>query len=469
MIFYKNDIVKLILMYLCSIIVIYFLSGTISFLFLLTLLIIFFYSENYTFWLIFIFIVESSPGAIFSNADPVHSFSLLSGSAFGNLYFWIIFILIAIHKTRNDLVNYPIYFLNNILFAIGIYFLILILSNGVYKWSAIIRLTLPWLLLYLIPRMLQNEESYANFFKLVFVFVPFVLITQFYKLATANEFVTLLGGIGNEAILATKDVFESGSALRPVDGIYIPFLSLLGTTFFLTYGNQKYFSKNYLLLISAFSLFSIFLTATRSWLISTIFVLITYSLINLNAPIRNIIRYSLVIIVLGLLVTAIPAIYKQTELAFERYETIGQLVGGDVTAGGTLKRFDVRSPKVMAKFEEKPIFGWGFGEEGASFSDGHVGHQNLLMHGGIVGYALFFILWVMFISKMITAHKYLKRSSPFCKTPLILVSFFIGIHIINTSVQWFHFLANFTTAFTLAILFSLANMVYWEAYRLPEN
>ena len=465
----RTEIIQLYLLFAISLVIIYKLPNIIGTVFQLLLLIAFWRSKRDYFWLAFVFIIVNSPGSIFSSSDPLHSFYLFNSSIFGNLYFWIPFLFLALYKAKKIEINYPYYFLNKILFIIGFYFLFLLAVNGIYKWSAIVRLTLPWFFLFLLPKLLVSYEDYAKFFNLLFSFVPFVLITQLYKLTTATDFAVLLGGIGNPAVNASHDVFESGTALRPVAGIYIPFLSLLGTTFFLTIKKNKYFSNNYLLVITLLSVLSIFLTATRSWLISAVIIVIFYSFVNFNSSIRSSIRYALVAIIVIITVSTIPEFSRQSELALNRYETINYIIEGDVTAGGTLKRFDVRGPKVMAHFYERPILGWGFGEEGASYSDGHVGHQNLLMHGGILGYLLFVFLWLLFIQKMIKSKKLLKRENPNFNIPLILISFFIGIHIINISVQWFGFLTSFSSGFTIAFLFSLGNMVYWESYHIEDD
>ncbi len=466
---FTNDVVQLYMLFTLSVFIIYKTPPFVGLLFQIILLIAFYRSQKNYFWLAFLFIIANSPGSIFSFSDPLHSFYLFNSSIFGNLYFWIPFLFLALYKARKIDTNYPYYFLNTILFIIGFYFLFLLAVNGIYKWSAIVRLTLPWFFLFLLPKLLVSYEDYAKFFNLLFSLVPFVLITQLYKLTTASDFSVLLGGVGNPAVNAKHDVFESGTALRPIAGIYIPFLSLLGTTFFLTIKKNKYFSNNYLLVITLLSVLSIFLTATRSWLISAVLIVIFYSFINFNSPIRTSIRYALLAFIVIVLVSTIPEFNRQSELALKRYETINYLLEGDITAGGTLKRIDVRGPKVMAHFYERPFLGWGFGKEGASYSDVHVGHQNLLMHGGIVGYLLFVFLWILFIQKMMKSKELLGRENPNFKIPLILISFFIGIHIINISVQWFGFLTSFSSGFTIAFLFSLGNMVYWDAHKIQSG
>lgn len=446
-------------------IIIYQLPSIIGAIFQIILLILFWLSKKDYFWLAFVFVISSSPGALFSMQDEVHSFSLLYGSSFGNVYFYLPFILIAFLKTVKVKIKYPKYFFSGILLILFFYFVLLLAAHGIYKWTAVVRLTIPWLLLFILPRMLKNEVDYSKFFNLIFPFVFFVIITQIYKIITAQEFAALFGGIGNPAVVASKDLLEGSSVIRPTDGIIIPFISLLGAFYFLSKRTKIYYNKNYLTIIAGLSVFSIFLTATRSWFFSALFILFSFLVLNSMKPVKNLLKYTFATILIIILIQAVPYLQKQSVLAFERYETIGYLLEGDITAGGTLQRLDVRAPKVMARFYEKPVFGWGYGIEGASYSDGHVGHQNLLMHTGIVGYSLFFAFWLLFIFKLLNVNKKISYKNDYYKIPIGLILFFLGIHIINISAQWFNFLISFTNGFILCLLLSLANLVYWESLK----
>lgn len=467
---YQNspEILQLFLLYLISVIIIYFTPKGAGIFFQVLLLVLFFKSHRSYFWFAFMFLVESTPGAIFSFSDPVHNFSLVSGAA-GNLYFSLPFIAIAFYKFSKLKKNYPKYFLTTIIGVLIFYFIFLLAGNGIYKWTAILRLTIPWLLLAVIPRLMPDEEHYANFFKLIFPFVGFVLITQVFKLITSEEFVTLIGGIGNPALAQWKDILDANAAIRPAEGIFIPFLSLFGAVYFLTKRTQRYFTRGFLYLIIALSTLSIFITATRAWLLAVIFLLAGYSILIAKNPFKIILRFAFPAFIIFLLFITVPFLKLQADLAFARYETIGYLLQGDITAGGTLSRLSIRAPKVMEYFYKQPFFGWGYGTEGAAFADGHVGHQNLLMQTGLTGYLIFFMFWIIYIIKMIDANKKLSVSSDYKNLPVILILFFLSIHIINTSAQWFNFLTTYVNGFIFAILFSLSNMIYWEAYKTKLN
>lgn len=457
----KSDIVKITGLFSLTVLIRYFAPTAVFFILLVLFLFFFFNSKKSYLWLAFLFIIDSSPGGLFSMQDEVHTFSFISGAGIGNLYFYIPFIIVALVKVRKVKVTYPKYFLQTILGVLIFYFVFLLAGNGIYKWTAIVRLTLPWLLLYIVPRLLRDEDDYAKFFNLIFAFVTFVLITQVYKLFTAQEFVTLLGGTGNPSLAQWKDILDANAALRPAEGIFIPFVALFGSVYFLTKRKQMYFRPNYLFLITGLSVLSIFITATRAWLLAALFILICYTFIGSKNPVKLITRYAFPAFFVALIIILVPFLSLQADLALQRYETIGFLLQGDITAGGTLSRLSVRAPQVMSHYYQKPIFGWGYGNEGASFSDGHVGHQNLLMHTGLVGYLLFVIFWITFLIKMAAVNKRATSRSAYYKLPTILIIFFLAIHIINTSAQWFNYLTTYGTGFVFSLLFSLGNMLYW--------
>jgi len=463
---YKKEPFYFPLLFIITVIVIYKAPTIITTLYQILLLILFYRSKRDYFWLAFMIIIQSSPGALFLKVDTSHPFALLPDSPFGILYFWIVFTLIALIKSIRFKPVYTSFLRENIIF-LAAYLLILLLFFGVYKIPSTIRMLLPWTMLFILPRLIRQEKDYVYFFKLIFPFVFFVLITQFYTLWTGNAFATLLGGITNPSS-AGQSIEEANQALRPTEGILIPFLSILGSTIFLIY-KKKYFSRFYLILILGLSLFSIFLTATRAWMISSIFIAAVFILLYVKSPTIIVTRLLLPVILLFLITNYSPFLKKQANLALDRYKTVTYLLEGDITAGGTSKRFSERGPRVMKKFYESPVIGWGYGQVGLLYGDGHVGHQTLLMNTGIVGYSLFLILWLTFITRLIRRNQKLADHNPYKKIPILLVTFLFGILIIHTTSQWFGYLVSYTTGFTISFLFTFSNFIYYESVRYNHS
>jgi len=457
---FVKDYIALYSFFSLAVLFTYVTAPEIGIVFQIILLVLFWRSNKIYFWLALVFIIETSPGFLFNVVDDNHTFALFRGTIAGNLYFWIPFIFVTIYKSYN-IKRYRALFLKSNIYILGIYFIILIVLFGAYKFTTILRLLLPWTLLFVLPRLFKEEEDYVGFFKLLFSFVPFVLLTQFYKIYTGLEFATVFGGVSSHTV-GSVGIEEAGTAVRPVYGIFLPFLSLWGACYFLIL-KKNYFSKNYLYLILGLSIFSVFLSATRSWMVASVFITFYLFILLSTNPIKSLVRFGVPIVLLALIINFFPLVNKQFDFVIDRFETIELLMQGDLTAGGTLKRFDVRGPRVMSKFYEYPITGWGFGDEASKYSDGHVGHQNMLMHTGIIGYIFFLALWLNFIFKLIKRHKYMQKYNPYKKTPLILIAFLLSTIIIHTSVQWYNYLVTFETGFAISFLFSFASFAYWES------
>lgn len=451
----KRDIFNIYLLFAISVFIVYFAPRIIVIGLQTIFLIVFFFSKKNYFWIAFVFIIENFPGSLFSRYthDLQHTFSLLPESPSGTLYFWMLFILIALIKSLMSNSNYKLIFRINILILFT-YFIFLIIVYGIYKYTAVIRTLLPWLFLIILPRLMKKEEHFMYFFNLVFSFMFFVFITQILQIFFGSTTATILRS--SDTIFFTEEI---ETVVRPADGIFISYMSLLGALYYLRF-KKKYFNKNYLIIITGFSIFSIFLTATRTWMLSTLFIIILY-LIFIEKFKRDIIkRLVFPVIIIVLITQYISIVRQQIDLAIQRYSTIELVIEGDLTAGGTVKRFTERGPAVMAKFYEKPLIGWGIGNEAIKYSDGHVGYQNLLMHTGIIGFILWLMLWFNYIFKMFNLNKIISSWNPYKNIPILFIIFLFGILIINTSSQWFGYLLQFLPGFTIIFLLTFSSYVY---------
>jgi len=454
----NKDILQLYILFILSVGVIYKLPTMVGAMFQILLLIAFWRSKRDYFWLAFVLIITSEPGFLFAAIDAVHSFSFLPDSPFGNLYFYLVFLLLAFFKYYQTKMR-PSFFLKANLILIFSYLSIQLMAFGVYKMTAFIRMVLPWLLLFIMPRMLKKEEDMAKFFKLVFSFTFFVIITQIYKLQTGVEFATLLGGVASEVAKARGGIEEVGAALRPLYGIFIPFFAIWGSIYYLTL-KKNYFSRQYLNLILGLSIFSIFITATRSWSIAALFMAIFYIIISSRHPLRTLSQVAIAAVFIFAMVRIVPFLEKQVELSLARYETLEYFAKGDITAGGTTKRFDVRVKRPMAGFAANPIFGWGVGQEYQRYRDGHIGYHNLLMSSGLIGFTFWMLLWLNFIRKMMETYLKFQKKHHYKNVPLVLIAFAGSIFIIHTTAQWFGYLMGFNTALAIALLFTMGHRMY---------
>jgi len=455
---FKKDIIQLYILFALAVLVTYKMPQAIGLIFQIILLIIFWRSKRDYFWLAFVFIIQNFPGGLFSRYtnDIQHTFSLLQSSPAGTLYFWMVFIIIAFIKSLKIKSKYEIIVINNIK-ILFVYFLILLVTFGIYKITAVSRTLLPWLFLFVLPKLMSKKKDYVNFFNLIFSFVFFVFFSQIFQIIFR---ITVAKALGGSMTLVESD--ELSRALRPWDGIFIPLLAIMGSLFFITF-KDKYFNKNYLILILGLSIFSIFITATRMWIISSMFILFAYIYSVAKNKTFIIKRFVLPLIFILVLINTIPVLSQQVSLSLKRFETLQYLMKGDLTAGGTLKRLDIRRPRVLNKFYQSPVIGWGYGKVAREYSDLHVGNENMLLHTGLIGYSLWLWLWLTFIFKLLRLNMKLSYNNPYKNVPKVFIIFFIAILILHSSAQWFGYQLSFLAGYTIIFLFSFASFVYSDS------
>jgi hypothetical protein len=255
----------------------------------------------------------------------------------------------------------------------------------------------------------------------------------------------------------------SETTLRYFYGVHIVLISYIAALYFLV-DKSNFFKKNYLFLIVFVSWLMTVLSATRGWIISFSFMFLMFIII-FHKNITHIAAKAIIpILVTIILILSFSNVSVQFTNSWKRLETITLLVQGDKSAGNTLGRITERSPRVMSKFDESPIIGFGFSDEYYSYADGHVGNQTMLLNGGILGYCLFVIFWLYFNISLFTKNRIISYKNSYKNTLLIFIIGFTGIFIIHSSsAMIFGYLINVPTAFTLALFFVFADFVYKQA------
>jgi hypothetical protein len=224
--------------------------------------------------------------------------------------------------------------------------------------------------------------------------------------------------------------------------IYSPYLNIVSLlfTFILLNFREQVLKYGYLGLIMAICFLSIFLSATRGWIVGYV-LMISIFMVSYSKNLRRIFGVIFIIFVFVFTVyTFIPNIQIQTSKVLNRLESLEMVVKGDITAGGTLSRVTVRAPRTWQRFLESPIWGHGISDYYYKYSDAHVGHHNILLQTGLVGYFLFLYFWFNSNYMIFSVSRNL---GPYNKYQPVLSVFFIvflGFFVIHsTSTQMFGF------------------------------
>jgi O-antigen ligase len=153
-----------------------------------------------------------------------------------------------------------------------------------------------------------------------------------------------------------------------------------------------------------------------------------------------------------------PYIQSQVSRSYERFMTMETVTEGDLTAGGTATRATDQSQRVLSKWKESPIFGWGFSEEYRNYINEHVGNQNILLHSGILGLLLMFTFFLFFHFRLLKIGRIYSR-----RECIIFLIFFIGWFIIHsTSGQHFAYYQMPKNIMAQSLYFSFGALIYWN-------
>jgi hypothetical protein len=394
------------LLFFISIISVYYLPFRLNQLIFLVYLLLAYRSKRDYFWLAFFFILIDAPGRLFQGGalTDLHRIPFYTITSGVSLSFDDLFILMYFFKTMVMKRKYRFIFKKDLKFLIFFTLFVLMYSltigMSVDNIISTFRILMSWSFIYIIAKLLIKEIDFDRLNRLLFPFVFLALTSQMYSYLTGNYLGRFLKGFSfrKSLLLLTAD---SGQAARAADSSII-LLYCFALALFYLFSKRPVFPQRYLYLIIVFCMFSAFLSATRGWIIAySFFFIMVFIIANKSKTIKQFITIGVVaILVVSLLSFLFPLISVQMQRVTKRVGTLLTLIEGDITAGGTLARLDRRGPRVMKKFSESPIIGWGFSKEYFEYVDNHVGHHSILLNVGIIGYIILnfiFFKWCFLI------------------------------------------------------------------------
>jgi hypothetical protein len=322
----------------------------------------------------------------------------------------------------------------------------------------VFKMAFPFLLFWALPRLLRSEEDYVQCFRYLFLVAIAAFAAQVFTLVM---FQTPPMFLGLEDLSGMFDADSSrDETYRGAYNLGIVLITLFGAAYFLV-RRSAHFKPGYLYLILVCNYLSMFLSATRGWILGFSLFLGLFLLIELRHDFRRVFALMAVAVALGAVTISVPVIQVQVHKTIDRLETLEALKEGDVTADGTLLRLTTRSPKVMRKWAESPLTGWGFSDTFFDYGDSHVANQNVLMHAGLIGYALLVGFLFYFCLKLAGLSMNLPPQHPKKDALLLFGLFFLGWFLIHsTSMQFFGYHLNPGLGMIQALFFSMGAALY---------
>ncbi|MBN1181399.1 MAG: hypothetical protein JXB49_03870 [Bacteroidales bacterium] len=451
------EIFELLSYLLIAFILVYFVNVRINrFLFLIFLPLIWRSKRDYL-WLAFFFILMEQPGGLFSGglrADPyrlpIYSFAPGFSIAFHELIILVFFVKTL--AKGNFKKNYQRTVFNKELKMLLILYVVLIIISpllglSVNSLTNIVKLSIALTLLYSLFRLINNDEQIVRFLGILFPFVFVALALQIYGMINGQQLVALIKP-GTSVVQGVYDLADNKTNwFRPIEMGHAMLISFTGSLWLIAKGNSV-FNKQYLLLVNLISFLVIFLTGTRTWVISFgAGYLLFFLFMGVKAP-KFLFRSFIAIVLFVIIINAIPVINNQIRNSWSRIITVEEVIEGDITGGGTISRYDVRAPKVMEGFMSSSIIlGAGFSDHFYRYADGHVGYHNILLNTGIAG--LLLILYAIF--KIIRYPFIIARKVKFFNDQLLKISVIplVILMFINNGTQMIGFTPDGINRFIL--------------------
>lgn len=440
---WSPDSTELVILFLITYAAVYIIPLISYFLFVVIFILIYLTKKDY-FWIAFLFILMQSPGHLFSAGNreetqqlPLFSFGV--GISFTVFEIAMFIMLFKAYTSKRHLFNW---FKKDfqVLFVVIIFYLIITLMFGVSGRNLLLTLRglLSWSWVFVIPMLLRNSEDVRKLCQLLFPVVILALLSMIYSYITGQYLDEVLRN--QEASNVTRQIEENSQIVSRAESSVFLILICYMMSFYYLLNSKNEFPKIYINLILFTCYFAILLTATRGWIIAFSFIGILV-LITQSAKLTFFKVIGFVLIALlsfQVLILVFPVVSTQFSLSLGRLNTMELFLEGDVTAGGTVSRLDERGPRVLKKFVESPISGFGFSDDFRNNFDEHVGNHSMLLSYGILGYLLimgYFIKWIRFTFN--AAAKLNKLGNVNASTYKIFSFFLIGALIIHSSSTQF--------------------------------
>lgn len=359
--------------------------------------VLFLRSKNNVFWVAFLFILISNPLGLFyyKPYDWMLSVTNTIGIPYTSI-FGIIFFLKAKYVLKTEIVKLHDY-LKPYYKVFGLYVLFLLVLSFVFGHSmaSIYRIIISlssFLLFYSLPRFFRYKEL-VHLNRILFLFVIIHSFLIFYDIIFQGQFIKFIT-FGKSF---TGAAFTE-SIIRILGGMGLNLYVIVIAIFYI-FRNESAFKKWYLWLVIILAYLAILASATRGWMIASTFFLVATLLSALFGKGINFKSVTALFVIAAIVIILIPqGLNNNLTSAFVRLSTVESIAEGDLTAEGTAIRLTERGPRALKRFNESPVFGFGYSQVTEEYYDGHVGNHSLLIMGGIVGMAIvyFTVIFIIF-------------------------------------------------------------------------
>ncbi len=397
-----------------------------------------------------ILILYTYPGGFFVRT-PLAFFGI---PGIGEIHFYILFVFFGFLKFRKSKV--PFFLHRNVVYIL-LYLLVLVFIFGLTGLPTFLRVVIAWSIIYLVPKILHDYEKRIKFYEIILFSTFIVFAMNLYEIIIGLP----LGAFADSEIAFGGMRIDDEDFSRPVYGMWISLFSLYAALKFLA-SDEQHFSSKYLYSIIIVSILSVFISATRGWIVALVILLGFYLFFQKQAVIKRSFGVIIVMIVLLTIGYQLPVLNKQINASIERLLFSKDVIAGDMSDEATGGRFS-SGQKVMRGFYESPIIGLGLGEESKEYFNVHTGNQTMLMRYGIIGFSLFVLLWVIYLSKLYSRARDHDFTNGYRNQMRMNMALFLAVFFIHsTSGLRLDLMIQHGDAMWVALIFAIASIDYYD-------
>ncbi|UCG30885.1 MAG: hypothetical protein JSV53_03140 [candidate division WOR-3 bacterium] len=448
------DLALLAILLFASVYTIYFMSQQAAKIFFLVVLVIFLLTKKDYFWFAFFFIIIAQPGWLFKAYSigatarvPIYTFLPSTSLTPMDLFVFLVFVKALVYGRKCDLImKRPLTYV----LLYGIFLLVMsivVYGSDINVLANMLRSTFMYSAILSFLFLIYDWEQVRRFMHLIFPVVFFILFTQVYFVLSGNEFVNLLSA-GQRELAYT----ETGM-LRPVMGGVVLIFFAFAFSLFLLQHEKRRLTRVYLYVVMVLSCLSIFMSATRIWVIMFSLMLLFY-LIFIKRSARGYIHIASVVGLLLLIVVNVTPLKERFTDSWVRVSRLSSVMQGRFSVDTSFdQRYSVRLPHVVEGIKQNWLLGWGFSDSYVKYNDAHVGNFNMLLQVGIIGFMLFSYLWWGYFKMVHGAARRVSFNSSHRRSLQVLLSVFTAMLVAHFSTYQFFGLSGSQTGIFFVSIF----------------
>ena len=270
----------------------YFTNSIISSFWSLLLLVLYYRSDDEPMWLAFFLVtVDGFLGFMGMYSVTLTLFPGLPAIEISQFY-----VMLAVIKAFSGRSRHPVFY-KKYMQILGIYLVFLILwglvmglTSELNMYMRVLKTSLPFLLIFALPRLMPDLLAYKRFFGIVFIIVLTAFALQLFSLIT--------GIYPAEAFVSAGEENLDDEAFRTFYNAISTLIGMFGALMFLSIKGKTGFNTWLLLLVVFASFMMAVLSATRGWIISFGFIIAMFALLVQTRDTRKIIQLAVVAAIL---------------------------------------------------------------------------------------------------------------------------------------------------------------------------